>query len=574
MSDQTPILPTCTTPKLTSAGASGRSSSADPNSDLSPSLRRSWSFAASRSRRMSASGYFFTLAFSACVVVLVSNVSGLSANNMFRTTASYSTLYRSQFSSVVSRFFPGRGYLMSNETTPLNGTNGGLKMVADEERNGAPASGALKPPPSPPPPPYPLPPPQSRSDEIERFNPSDRAGGGKRRGRGERKGRKKKKKSKGAKRKENSHKEMNQNQCDLYDGRWVKDESYPLYEGGSCPHLDEPFDCRGNGRPDREYEKYRWQPNNCNVPRLNGKEMLKMIKGKRFVFVGDSLNRNMWESLVCILRNSVKDKNKVYEVSGREEFRSEGSYSFVFQDYNCSVEFYRSPFLVQEWEMPDGDGKKKETLRLDLIEKSGDRYKSADFLVFNTGHWWTHEKTSEGKGYYQEGSHVYDQLDVNEAFRRAMTTWGRWVDGNVNPLRTTVVFRSYSASHFIGGEWNSGGQCDSETEPIKNEKDLSEYPPIPLVHVLEKTLKTMKTPVVYLNITKLSDYRKEAHPSVHQKQNMTKEEKKSVYQDCSHWCLPGVPDNWNELVYAELLMRQSQHRYRGQADSRKLLNWD
>lgn len=47
--------------------------------------------------------------------------------------------------------------------------------------------------------------------------------------------------------------------------------------------------------------------------------------------------------------------------------------------------------------MPEADGKnKKETLRLDLVERSSDRYKSADFLVFNTGHWWTHEKTSEG----------------------------------------------------------------------------------------------------------------------------------------------------------------------------------
>ena len=65
--------------------------------------------------------------------------------------------------------------------------------------------------------------------------------------------------------------------------------------------------------------------------RLNGKKMLRLLTGKRLVFVGDSLNRNMWESLLCILRNSVDNKNKVYEVSGREEFRTEGSYSFIFE---------------------------------------------------------------------------------------------------------------------------------------------------------------------------------------------------------------------------------------------------
>jgi len=66
------------------------------------------------------------------------------------------------------------------------------------------------------------------------------------------------------------------------------------------------------------------------------------------------------------------------------------------QDYNCSVEFFHSPFLVQEWEMPESDGKTKETLRLDIIERSSPKYKDADILVFNTGHWWTHEKTSKG----------------------------------------------------------------------------------------------------------------------------------------------------------------------------------
>lgn len=65
--------------------------------------------------------------------------------------------------------------------------------------------------------------------------------------------------------------------------------------------------------------------------RLNGKNMLGLLRGKRLVFVGDSLNRNMWESLLCLLRNSVDDKSGVVEALGRSEFRSEGSYSFVFK---------------------------------------------------------------------------------------------------------------------------------------------------------------------------------------------------------------------------------------------------
>ncbi|XP_048432559.1 protein trichome birefringence-like [Pyrus x bretschneideri] len=348
--------------------------------------------------------------------------------------------------------------------------------------------------------------------------------------------------------------------CDMLHGEWVKDDSYPLYKPGSCPLIDEQFNCILNGRPDKDYQKFKWKPKDCTLPRLDGSHMLELLRGKRLVFVGDSLNRNMWESLVCILRNSVKDKSKVFEANGRTHFRGEASYSFIFKDYNCTVEFFVSPFLVREWEMPEKDGSKRETLRLDLVGRSSDLYKDADIVIFNTGHWWTHEKTSKGKDYYQEGSHVYGELNVLEAFRKALTTWARWVDAKVDPKKSIVFFRGYSASHFSGGQWNSGGQCDSETVPIFNEEYLRPYPPKMLV--LEKVLRNMKSHVTYLNITRMTDFRKDGHPSIYRKQKLSKEERTSPksFQDCSHWCLPGVPDAWNEVLYAELLVKLYQNK--------------
>jgi len=201
----------------------------------------------------------------------------------------------------------------------------------------------------------------------------------------------------------------------------------------------------------------------------------------------------------------------------------------------------------------EGNGTKKETLRLDLIESSAPKFKEADVIVFNTGHWWTHEKTSKGKDYYQEGDHVYPELNVLEAYRKALMTWGKWVDNNINPNKSLVFFRGYSATHFSGGQWNSGGQCHKESEPIYNETFLTKYPP--KMEVLESVLKEIKTPVMYLNITRITDYRKDAHPSIYRRQYPSQEERLERYQDCSHWCLPGVPDTWNELLYASMLMR-------------------
>ena len=55
--------------------------------------------------------------------------------------------------------------------------------------------------------------------------------------------------------------------CDVSDGSWVFDESYPLYASNACPFIDEEFSCEANGRMDQSYMKLRWQPKHCNIPR-------------------------------------------------------------------------------------------------------------------------------------------------------------------------------------------------------------------------------------------------------------------------------------------------------------------
>ncbi|OMO80148.1 hypothetical protein COLO4_24221 [Corchorus olitorius] len=341
--------------------------------------------------------------------------------------------------------------------------------------------------------------------------------------------------------------------CDFFDGRWVKDDRYkPYYRPGSCPYIDKDFNCQRNGRPDNGYIKWRWQPNGCSLPRLNGTDFLERLRGRRLVFVGDSLNRNMWESMVCILRRSVKKKKRVYEISGRSEFKKKGIYAFRFEDYNCSVDFVAAPFLVKESTFKRENGS-IETLRLDLMDPATSMYHDAELMVFNTGHWWTHDKTSKGEDYYQEGDYVYPRLKVLKAFQKALTTWSKWVDNNIDSSRTQVFFRGYSVTHFWGGQWNSGGQCHQETEPILNETYLTKYPS--KMRAVEYVLQNTKTPVMYLNISRLTDYRKDAHPSIYRREYKTEEERQAAtrVQDCSHWCLPGVPDTWNELLYASLL---------------------
>ncbi|KAL5078182.1 hypothetical protein RYX36_017166 [Vicia faba] len=325
--------------------------------------------------------------------------------------------------------------------------------------------------------------------------------------------------------------ETNEGSCNIYEGSWVYDESYPLYDSSKCPQVRFQYDCLKYGRTDKEYLKYRWQPSNCNLPRFDGKSFLMKFKGKQIMFVGDSISVNQWQSLICLLHSTVPDAHIIR--GGRKPITNH-----TFQEYGVSIVVYHTTYLVDIEVETIG-----RVLKLDSL-KSGNIWKEMDVLVFNTWLWWYRTGPRQPWDYIQIGNETVKDMDRMEAFRTGLTTWAKWVDREVDATKTKVLFQGISPMHYQGEEWNEPGvtNCAKETTPINGSSSTRGLPKAS--YVLESVVKKIKKPVHLFNITALSELRKDGHPSSHN----------SFHDmDCTHWCVAGVPDTWNELMLKSII---------------------
>ncbi|KAH9606556.1 hypothetical protein KSS87_009135 [Heliosperma pusillum] len=320
--------------------------------------------------------------------------------------------------------------------------------------------------------------------------------------------------------------------CSLFQGRWVYNVRVdPLYEYSSCPFIDPEFDCLKYGRPDKQYLKYSWLPDNCVLPRFNGMQFLQRFRGQKIMFVGDSLSLNQWNSLTCMIHASAP---QVKYTLVRDALLS----SVTFQEYEVSVLLYHTTYLVDIVRKPIG-----RVLELNSI-MGGKVWQNMDVLIFNSWHWWTHTGQSQPWDYIQDGSKVYKDMDRLTAYYKGLQTWARWVDDNVDPSKTRVFFQGISPTHYDPKEWRGASKsCTGEALPLSGSTYPAGLPPA--AEIVRRTLSSMTKPVYLLDITTLSQLRKDAHPETYSGV--------SSGVDCSHWCLPGLPDTWNQLLYAALL---------------------
>ncbi|KAI3957084.1 hypothetical protein MKX01_004375 [Papaver californicum] len=226
-------------------------------------------------------------------------------------------------------------------------------------------------------------------------------------------------------------------------------------------------------------------------------------------FVGDSLNRNMFVSLVCSLKK-VSNEVKKWRPAGSDR-------GYTFLKYNLTVAYHRTNLLARygRWRASESGGVLeslgyKEGFRVDVDVPEGTWAEAPSFhdiLILNTGHWW-------------------------------------WAPSKFDPIKSPMLFfeKGLPVIPPIRPDFGLDMVLSNMAEELFSLENNGTNVETRLVNQhLYRVLKTSSFQV--LDITGLSELRADAHPS-------TASGKKHV--DCMHWCLPGITDSWNDLLMAYL----------------------
>ncbi|MCO5561709.1 hypothetical protein L7F22_015332 [Adiantum nelumboides] len=89
--------------------------------------------------------------------------------------------------------------------------------------------------------------------------------------------------------------------CNIWKGDWISHTPEPTYSNKTCSFIQDHQNCIKNGRPDRGFLHWRWKPRECNLALFDAKSYLRLVTGKSWAFIGDSISRNHFQSFLCSL---------------------------------------------------------------------------------------------------------------------------------------------------------------------------------------------------------------------------------------------------------------------------------
>ncbi|XP_010257817.1 PREDICTED: protein trichome birefringence-like 19 [Nelumbo nucifera] len=351
-------------------------------------------------------------------------------------------------------------------------------------------------------------------------------------------------------------------QCDIFTGEWVPNPEAPYYTNLSCWAIHEHQNCMKYGRPDTEFMKWRWKPNDCELPIFNPAKFLQLVTGKSLAFVGDSVARNQMQSLICLLSRVEYPVDVSYTAD--EHFKR-----WKYMSYNFTIASFWTPFLVKA-EETEADGPTKTGLFNLYLDEFNPEWTTQiddfDYLIISAGHWFFRPGM-----YYEKGQLVgcryclienVTDLPMSYGYRKAIHTALRAIN-SLESFKGVTILRTFAPSHFENGLWNQGGNC-LRRRPYRSKEKRLDGTDLELYRIQVEEFKVAAErggkrgglKFRLLDTTQASLLRPDGHPS---RYGHWPHENVTLYNDCVHWCLPGPIDTWNDFLLDMLKMEERSH---------------
>ncbi|MCO5597070.1 hypothetical protein L7F22_051144 [Adiantum nelumboides] len=327
--------------------------------------------------------------------------------------------------------------------------------------------------------------------------------------------------------------------CNIWRGDWIPHPDGPAYTNATCQYIQENQNCIKLGKPDLEFLYWRWKPHDCELPLFDAYAFLEVVAGKAWAFIGDSLARNNFQSVLCHLAQIEKPDC------------DEWNTHCYFRYYNFTLAIEWAPFLVKGVEQAEGFTQHIAKLYLDVLEESwASTLHGYDYIVLSAGRWFLRDSL-----YFERnelaGCNNCPMLNATElgwayAYRAALRTSFDYLISS--KYKGVVFFRTLSPDHWQNAAWDQGGNC-TQKAPYESKLHASDWLSDFIYKMqLEEFGKTLQRSSNFSFKLKIVDtlyatsLRPDAHPGPYGHFHL------SVQNDCLHWCLPGAVDTWSAML--------------------------
>ncbi|GJP32181.1 hypothetical protein CLOM_g16778 [Closterium sp. NIES-68] len=307
----------------------------------------------------------------------------------------------------------------------------------------------------------------------------------------------------------------NAKKCDYTRGRWLSTSAIPGYQppypDACIASLKCPQPLPGQKRP----AAYAWLPDPPCSPqhwRKQSNQLLTMYRDSTMAFIGDSFNSAVVESLKCILAQASPYQAETIKIGQLK-------YSCLrFIKFNLTVMSISSGYLVNN---PAYSGSNvtypnpRWTVVLPRTEQPSSLRAIGSSTRSNPHHW----------------------IDSDPPLPSRATT-------SSPPTTARALALSFSPLHVTKACSVAKAPLPASSSPAAI-ANVTVSNAIPALRAQKWVLRGSRLRLV--DVTTMSRFRVDAH---------LRRKSEHERMDCSHWCLPGVPDSWNQILISHLLGQQ------------------